>query len=137
MKFTAALEVLKAEHGIEGSELPYAFASEYLNDKNMIDYSYFTRKHKVHGSVKDFGKAVRRVFDTTVFTFTEPCEYITKAEFMGIYEFGKHPIVKRWIPEVAQRFGKSIRKQNLFEWVMSTSAPSKANFKAADINNID
>ena len=128
MKFTVILEKIKASNNIEDGVLPPHLAEEYLNDSGMLDYAYFTKKHRVHGSVKDFGKAVRNVFGVVKFTTEEESTVeITKEEFLAVYKFGKFPYVRNWIPEVRKLTGKSITRDALFEYVLSTSAPSHAN----------
>jgi len=136
MKFEDALIQLADEYGIFGTEVPYTFAVEYLNDKNQIDFAYFTRTHKTYGSVKDFRKAVISVFGDTEFTFEEPTEVVTKEEFLNEYDFGKYPKVIKWVEHFAKTKGKMLRKQDLFTWVVETSAPSNHNYSARELNEV-
>lgn len=135
MKFIAILEQIKEENSIVEGKLPYSVAQEYLNAENKIDYSYFIKKHKVNGSIKDFAKAVKKVFGFIEFESLEPTDEMTKEEFLDIYEFGKFPVVRHWLNHIRQDLGRDISKQDLFQWIMSTSAPSKARYSTSEVNN--
>lgn len=137
MKFSDKLIELVDEYDLDGPHLPYGFAVEHINEKGQMDFAHFIRKYKVYGSVKDFCSAVELVFGTLQFTYDVPTDTVTKEEFLEIYEFGKFPRVMDWIPYVAAEKGKLILREDLFAWVLSTSAPSKANYSMGDINNVE